>query len=109
MATNFIQDFLEYNDGNECPKPFVLWTAYGILSAAIGHKVWHFQGDYFFIRCDTYILLVGESGDKKTSAMDLGLDLLIEVFPDIVLSGDNETYQAVIKWMDSDDSTREYT
>ena len=106
--SNFIQDFVEYNSGNECPPPFVLWTAYSILAAAAGHKIWHCQGDYFFVRCDTYTLLVGESGDKKTSSMDLGVSLFTEVNKDAILSSDNETYQGLLKWMGADDSTREY-
>ena len=73
----------------------------------MGRKV-YCDIDYFFVRCDTYILLVGRSGAKKTAAMLLGLDILREAMPDIVTSGDNETYQGIITWMHNQNSTRSY-
>ncbi len=107
MPTSFVADFVEYMSGTECPPIFNVWTAYGLLSAAIGRKV-YCDIDYFFVRCDTYILLVGRSGAKKTAAMLLGLDILREAVPDVVLSGDNETYQGIITWMHNDNSSRTY-
>ena len=104
---SFLQDFMLYNSGNECPKPYVLWTGYGLLSAAVGHKVF-IDMEYFFTRCDTYIILIGPSGGRKTVAMTLGLDLLIEAIPDLNVSGDNETYQGIITFLDADNSTRQY-
>lgn len=104
---SFLHDFMSYNSGNECPKPYVLWTGYGLLSAAIGHKV-YIDLDYFFARCDTYIILIGPSGGRKTVAMTLGLDLLVEAMPDLNVSGDNETYQGIITFLDTDASTRQY-
>ena len=32
----FIKDFIHYNEGNECPVPFVLWAGYDVLSD--GHE-----------------------------------------------------------------------
>lgn len=108
MSTNsFIVDFIKYNEGNECPKPYVTWTAYGLLSAAIGRKLF-LDLDYFFVRCDTYILLVGPSGGRKTVSMVLGLELLREAIPDLVVSSDNETYQGIISYVHNENSTREY-
>lgn len=104
---SFIQDFVEYNSGNECPRPFVIWTAYGLLSAAIGRRVF-IDLDYFKVNCDTYILLVGPSGERKTATMILGRELILEAIPDIVLASDNETYQGIIQYMHNEKSTRFY-
>jgi hypothetical protein len=104
---SFLQDFMLYNSGNECPRPYVLWTGYGILSAAMGRRVF-LDLDWIWITTDVYILIIGDSGSKKTAAMDIGVNLLRKVIPDVVFAGDNETYQGVITYMHSDNSTRFY-
>jgi hypothetical protein len=105
---SFIQDFMEYNSGNECPRPYVLWTAYGLLSAAMGRRVFIEIETWKWATTDIYILLIGPSGNKKTAALVIGKELLSEAVPDIVFSGDNETYQGIIKYMADDSSTRFY-
>lgn len=99
---------MEFNAGNECPRTYCLWTAYGLLSAAVGHGVF-IDLKYFFIRCDTYIVLIGPSGGRKTAAMLQGLDILKEAIPDLPLSGDNETYQGILTYLDKTDAERPYS
>ena len=96
-----------FNSGNECPKPYVLWTAYGLLSAAASHGIFYEEGQ-IFVRCDTYIILVGTSGSRKTSAVSFGLQLLRKAIPDISISGDNETYQSILTYLASPLATRSY-
>jgi hypothetical protein len=105
---SFLQDFMLRNAGNECPRPYVLWAGYGLLSATMGRRIFLDLGD-IYVDPSIYILIVGETGSKKTAALDIGLDILTRAVPDIVLAGDNETYQGIISYMDSDNSTRFYT
>lgn len=106
---SFIHDFVTYTQGTECPKPYVLWTAYGLLSAASAHRVWtEINIDNHFIRTDLYILLVGSSGGRKTASMLLGRDLLNEAIPNMVFAADNETYQGVIGTLSKEENTRTY-
>ena len=104
---SFIKDFLEYNAGNEAPTPFVLWASYGMLSAAMGQRVTYTEGA-IKVTANIYILLVGPSGARKTFARDQAVDLLQEAIPDIPIAGDNETYQGIISYLDSDKSARYY-
>ena len=104
---SFISDFLEYNSGNECPEPYVLWTGYSLLSAAIGRRVYT-DLDYFKVWPNLYTLLVGDSGIKKTAASDLGKVILRAAIPDIPFCADNETYQGTIMYMDSEKSLRTF-
>lgn len=104
---SFILDFLEYNSGNECPPPYVRWTAYSLLSAAIGRRV-YFHMDYFTIWPNLYVLLIGDSGIKKSAAADLGITILKAAIPDIPVSADNETHQGTILYMDSEKSLRTF-
>jgi hypothetical protein len=104
---SFIRDFLTYNQGSESPKPYVLWTAYGLLSAAIGRRVW-LDLTHFRVMANVYILLIGPSGGRKTASLDKGVDLLKEAIPDLPVAGSNETYQGIITYMHSDKSERSF-
>lgn len=103
----FIQDFLQYNEGNECPKDYVLWAAYGALSAAIGRRI-YIDLKQFYVLPNVYILLVGPSGGRKTFARDKAVDMLLEAIPDTVFAGENETYQGVITFLAHDDQERQF-
>lgn len=102
---SFIKDFLEYNAGNEAPTPFVMWAGFGMLSAAMGGRITYTSGAVR-VTANIYILLVGPSGGRKTFARDQAVDLLVEAIPDIPISGDNETYQGIISYLDSEKSER---
>lgn len=104
---SFIRNFIKYNQGNECPYPYVLWTAYGLLAAAIGRRTF-LDLKHFIVIPNIYILLIGPSGGRKTVARDKGVELLLNAIPDIVLAGDNETYQGIINFMHGDKSIRSY-
>jgi len=84
-----------------------MWTAYGMLSATIGYRV-HLDLSHFSVVPNIYALLVGPSGGRKTVARDAGVRLLLKAVPDIVLAGDNETYQGIINYMHSDNSSRRF-
>jgi hypothetical protein len=103
----FIQDFIKFNEGNECPKDYVLWAAYGALSAAIGRRI-YIDLKQFYVIPNVYILLVGPSGGRKTFARDKAVDLLLEAVPDTVFAGENETYQGVISFLSHEDQERQF-
>ena len=68
MPTNFITDYLEYADGNECPPMFHLWGAMTALSAAVSRKVWlPFEDTAIFP--NLYVMYVGDAGNGKSWAM----------------------------------------
>ena len=104
----FIQDYLEYNNGNECPRNFHMWTAIVILSAAVSRRVYVKRG-YFTHYPGLYVALVGEQGDGKSSAKDIGKDLLMEALPDVPIAASVTTREAICKFMASSESIRTYT
>jgi hypothetical protein len=104
----FIQDFLEYNVGNECPRDYILWSGYTALSLAVGRRVF-LDMEHFLVNCNIYTCLVGPAGNRKTFARDKAFDLLREVFPDIIVSAECETKQGITKFMGAPEQMRWFT
>lgn len=106
----FIQDFIEANSGTECPGDYLVWAAYGILSAAIGPRIYlDIKLRNAYVGPGIYILLVGYSGGRKTFARDQAVELLREALPDeVVFAGDNETYQGVITFLEHENQERQF-
>lgn len=67
---NFIEAYELFASGNEASPTFHTWGAIGTLSAVIGRRIW-FDQKYYKIYPNTYIVFVGEPGDKKTTALNV--------------------------------------
>ena len=104
---SFIRDFFLHNQGNEIPKRYLLWSAYGALSSAIGPRV-HIDLHHIYVTPNIYIILVGKAGGRKTSARDKAYDLVVEALPSLTFSGDNDTYQGIITAMERDTTRVNY-
>lgn len=76
---DFISAYFNYARDNYLPDQYHLWTGYSILAAALERKVW-FQHN---IRRTTFpnmfVMLVGDPGIGKSSAIDVGMDILRQV------------------------------
>jgi len=105
---NFIADFLDYNQGTECPKNYLRWAALSALSVAAGLRYSITQGR-ISIRPNMYLALVGEQGNRKSFAKDQARDLIEEAFPDHPIGADVTTRDDLIKFISSDVTERAYT
>jgi hypothetical protein len=101
----YLDNYLKYNEGNECPQLFHLWGGLTTLSVAIGRRVFIDMG-YFTIYCNVYACLIGPQGGRKTVACDIALDVLREAIPDIVVSASCETRQGITNFMQQDAQKR---
>ena len=72
---SYLTDYLSYATDNEAPEMFHVWSAYSALSAAVGRRVWFIQGPIVFYP-NIYVLLVGDAGSCKSTAMRYAQDLL---------------------------------
>lgn len=75
---NFLDAYLKYSDDNFCPEAFHRWTGISVLSAALQRKVSLKQGKIHHIP-NLYVMLVSHPAVGKTTAMDIGVDLLEEL------------------------------
>jgi hypothetical protein len=107
MANNFIADYLTYNSGNECPENYHIWSALSILSATVNRKIWIDMG-YFEIIPNLYVCLVGEQGNRKTVAKDIAYDMFREVCPNIPVSAESMSKEAVAQYMASEEQARSF-
>lgn len=93
----FLQDYLEYSTGNECPDMFHLWSAYVAISTCVSRKVWlPFEDTALFP--NVYVMLVGDAGNGKSWAMSKCKRVLAEAGI-THLSGSLETPPGMWRYM----------
>ena len=71
-AGDWIESFLKLTENTEPPKLYRKWTAISTLASAMRRKCalnWGNVGNFY---PNMYIILVGPSGARKTTAMRLG-------------------------------------
>jgi hypothetical protein len=84
---SFLDLYLEYTQKQESPEMFHLWTAITILASALGRKCYIDKGYYYLFPNLFTILVAGSARCRKSTAINLGIELLLEV-PDVrVVSG----------------------
>ena len=72
---NFIKSYELFASGNEASPTFHTWGAISTLSAIIGRRIW-FDQTYYKIYPNTYVVFVGEPGDKKTTALNVARNIV---------------------------------
>lgn len=76
---DFIKDYMAYVGDSEVPEVYSYWTAIALVSTALGGKCWAEIRGGRRIRPNLYIILVGESGSRKSvSVMRLGKELIFK-------------------------------
>jgi len=75
-----LQAYLRYTREHEAPELYHLWVGISIIAAALGRRVWVGEEDkYYRVYPNHYIMLIGESGNKKSSAADYAPLFLREI------------------------------
>lgn len=74
QLANWITAYMEYTRGTESPDAYHFWTAVSVLGAATARQV-SLDFNYFTIFPNTYIILVGPSGVRKSAAAGIGMHL----------------------------------
>lgn len=74
---NFFEQYFQYADmsNSEAPAIYHRWTAISILSAIIGRNAWLPFG-HSTIFPNQYVLIMGEPGTRKSTALNIGTKLL---------------------------------
>lgn len=93
---NFISDFVKFNLGTEVPDIYALWCGIGAVSAALGRRVTIDMGHYRIFP-NFYIVLVGGSGIKKSTAVRQAARFIREIQPTPNLISQKITPEALIK------------
>lgn len=72
---SFLRDYEIYAKENEASPWFHKWGAFAVLSAVVSRKIW-FDQNIFKVYPNLYIILVGEPGDKKTTALNIARSMV---------------------------------
>jgi hypothetical protein len=97
LLDDWLSGYLEYTAQQESPESLHLWTALTIVSAALRRRVF-IEHEYYKIYPNVYVIIVAESAKvRKSTAMDLGRDLLVDAVPEIKIMRDSMTSQGLIK------------
>jgi hypothetical protein len=93
---SYLNDYLEYSSGNECPDLFHLWGGMVTISASVSRKVWlPFEDVAMFP--NIYVMYVGDAGNGKSWAMGKAKRLLAEI--GLPYSGSLETPPGMWRFM----------
>lgn len=106
--SDFIQDFLSFNIGTECPPNFLRWSALSAIGIAAGLR-YSLQQGRISIKPNTFMALIGEQGVRKSFAKDQIRALIEEALPDYPIGADITTRDDLVRMMSSDDCERAFT
>lgn len=84
---SFIDDYQIYTSRSESPINFNLFTAYGVVSALLGGRVWTEVNSEMVLNPNLYILYVAPPGSRKSTAMKMGRKLIRESVGKIQVRG----------------------
>lgn len=101
--SDFLDDYMFHCKGNEVPKIFHKWSGLVALSACAGRRFWLPRGGVYTVYPNIYVLLVGEPGTKKSTAMDIALSYIDEVGK-IPVCADRISKEALAKELSAEDS-----
>lgn len=79
ILDDIVETYMDWTSGTESPENYHLWTILGVLGAVCGQN--YMQGDiHFTLANNLYFILFAKQGKtRKSTAIEIGLDLLEEV------------------------------
>lgn len=94
---SFLSDYLKVAEGNESPVAYHQWCALSALSTAAGRR-FKFNLGHITYHPNLYVLLVGNAGVKKTSALSIAKQM-VELAQICPMAASATTPQAIAKLM----------
>jgi hypothetical protein len=92
---DWIEAFLQFTENTEAAHLFREWTAVSVVAAALRRKC-RLDWGTLIIYPNMYVVLIGPPACRKGTAMDPGLEILLEI-PDIKLAAEAVTREALIR------------
>lgn len=91
---NFFSFYSDYVKHTEPPPNFHAWSTIGAISALLGKKCYIPQG-HFTVFPNLYIVLVGDPGTRKSTAMNIA-KRLVRLIPEVPIAPESSTREALI-------------
>ena len=93
--SDFLADYLAWTATEEPPRLYNRWVGFGVVSAALGRRVWLRRG-HELIFPNLYLALVGPSGARKSVAIGLGERVLRGLGQAVTMLPDASTRRAFL-------------
>lgn len=77
MISDYLTAYMELVAGTEPPKIFQLWSALSASSAVMGRNIWFRHGSNT-VCPNMYVMLIGEPGSRKSTAIKRAKNLVIK-------------------------------
>lgn len=77
LGDDFFSQYLDYTSGIEPPAVFQRWCAIAGIGALLGRQ-FYFQHGHFSVYPNTYTMLIGSPGTRKSTAIKLMRSLLVQ-------------------------------
>ena len=100
---NFLDAYLTYSSSNEAPQIYHKWAGISALSHLIGPRVWTHMGGNLVFYPNMYIILTGNPGVMKSTALKQA-EKLINLIPDIQAAPISASKEAITQLMGKKDS-----
>lgn len=95
----FVDTYCRYTRFQESPPDFHVWVGLSLISSSLGRNVYANQG-YFKVYPNIYVVLVGKSAiARKSSALGIGLSLLLEAEKEFPIFSQKVTTEAFIQFL----------
>lgn len=107
---SYLSDYIHYSSGTEVPDEYLQWGGLSILGHVLGKKCWIEHGEgYFRFTPETYIALVGEAGSGKNTALNVNIRIMLNHFPDLMLSASVQSREDIAWQMGEETPTNPHT
>lgn len=94
----YLNDFIYYGSGSECPPIYLQWSGLSLLGAILGRKIYTMHGRYR-VHTKIYTCLVGDAGSGKSTAKNQAKQFLRLVDKDYLISSSFQSHQDIMDQM----------
>lgn len=97
IRPGWLKDYLDYTAGHEAPEDFHVWVGLTIIGATIRRRAW-IDNVYHKFYPNLYTILISPPGvGKKTTAINIGTEILREAVPECRIISEKCTPEALAK------------
>lgn len=95
----WIRDYIEYTKPQQSPTIFHTWSALSTIASVLRRRCWIYR-NFYTVYPNLYVILVSDSGvGMKSTALDIGTDLLKKAIPDLAIMRGKLTIGYLVDWM----------
>lgn len=97
---DWLESYLQYTENHEAPEKLHWWTGLSVLSAALRRRIWLNRGRQgrYLLYPNLYVIFVAPSAlVMKSAAIKIGIELLMEAVPGVLIMQDRMTPEGLVK------------